>query len=348
MTDHQTLNHTGFIKTILMLLVFVDHACAFWTGAWFADEPAISSQELGLLSSLLGSFHVYAFALVSGYLFTYRLRKGGYEAWLPFLRKKAKRLILPYLFATPLWVAPVSAYFFQWDFSRLFMKYVLCVNPSQLWFLWMLFDVFAMVWPLKALLLKSPRIGWAAAMALYCVGLAGKRFLPNVFCIWTACQYVPFFYAGMRIRQKEERAAGFDPISGKWFVWLIAFTALLAAVLFTGRRSDARVAPIHSVLEFFLHLVGAVSAFAALRALSSRVPWQKSKLFQALSSYAMPMYLFHQQIIYFSIRWLNGRVTPWLNAGINFLMAFFGSFLISALLMRWPAARKLMGETSAE
>ena len=58
----------------------------------------------------------------------------------------------------------------------------------------------------------------------------------------------------------------------------------------------------------------------------------------------MPMYLFHQQIIYFTIYWLNGKVNPYLHAGINFVAALVGSFIISSILMRWKVTRFLIGE----
>lgn len=58
----------------------------------------------------------------------------------------------------------------------------------------------------------------------------------------------------------------------------------------------------------------------------------------------MAMYLFHQQIIYFTISALNGVVNPWINAGVNFVAAIAGSLIISAVLMRWKATRFLIGE----
>ena len=58
----------------------------------------------------------------------------------------------------------------------------------------------------------------------------------------------------------------------------------------------------------------------------------------------MAMYLFHQQIIHFTISALNGVVNPWINAGVNFVAAIAGSLIISAVLMRWKATRFLIGE----
>lgn len=73
-------------------------------------------------------------------------------------------------------------------------------------------------------------------------------------------------------------------------------------------------------------------------------PSQNNKNFKIILSYSMPMYLFHQQIIYLSIVTLNGKVNPWINTDINFIVAFIGSFSISTIFMRWKGIRFLIGE----
>ena len=70
----------------------------------------------------------------------------------------------------------------------------------------------------------------------------------------------------------------------------------------------------------------------------------KNKVFKLLSSYSMPMYLFHQQIIYFCIYVFNGKMNPWINATLNFSIAMLCSFIISAIIMRYSITRFLIGE----
>ena len=256
--EQKTLNNIPFVKTVLMILVMAGHACAFWTGEWLGVEPAIQSPAVGTVSEWLSNFHIYAFALVSGYLFTYIVHRGGYVAYLPFLGNKAKRLLIPYVFAMLLWVAPVSAFFFHWDVPYLFQKYILCVYPSQLWFLWMLFGVFALVWPLRKWMLSKPWIGWAVSMVFFGIGTVGDFLFANVFCIWTACKYVPFFFLGMRIRQKQENGERLYARPEGWLAWLIAYTILFIAARFVDRNASVFMKLIRFGLDFSLHFVGAV------------------------------------------------------------------------------------------
>ena len=327
-----------------MLLVIFGHACAFWSGHWFTENPSIESHDLSILYAWVGSFHIYAFTLVSGYIFAFKIRAGGYSMYVPFLQNKAKRLLVPYLFVMLIWVAPISAYFFHWDLPHLFKRYILCIDPSQLWFLWMLFGVFSIVWPLKNVMMERSIVGWIVSLAFYGVGIAGKRMLPNIFCIWTSCQYVTFFFFGMRIRSREKAEKKPTTETVPWFVWIIADVFIFIGTLLIDRQEGMIWSLMSIGANYVLHILGSIMAWTTLQALANRIPWQSSKVFKTLSSCSMPMYLFHQQIIYVTIAWLNGKINPWVHAGINFAVALIGSLLISVILIRWKITRTLIGE----
>lgn len=71
------LSNVGFIKTILMCMVILGHACDFWTGNWFTENPVFQSQGLSAFAGWLNSFHIFAFALASGYIFAFKILGGG-------------------------------------------------------------------------------------------------------------------------------------------------------------------------------------------------------------------------------------------------------------------------------
>lgn len=73
------LEQTVFIKAILMVLVILGHSVAFWSGDWFTKNPLYQSQSLNALYVWLSSFHVFAFTLVSGYIFAFKIRGGGVQ-----------------------------------------------------------------------------------------------------------------------------------------------------------------------------------------------------------------------------------------------------------------------------
>ena len=71
------LQNCSFVKCMLMLLVMFGHSIAFWTEQWIDLGVEISSPLLGYGYSWIDSFHIYAFALVSGYLFAFKIHGGG-------------------------------------------------------------------------------------------------------------------------------------------------------------------------------------------------------------------------------------------------------------------------------
>lgn len=231
------LENTVFVKTVLMILVIFCHAIDFWTGIWFTENPIIPSEHLSLLANYIGSFHVYCFVLASGYLFAFKVNKDGYNNYYQFIAKKAKRLLVPYVFVTIIWVAPISAYFFNWDLGYVVKKYLFAIDPSQLWFLWMLFGVFVITWPMRKVLIDKPVVGWLISIVFYGIGIVGKRIIPNIFCIWTACQYVLFFFIGMRIRVKEEKQERLITESIHWYLWIVVDLFIFAGTMLVERNS---------------------------------------------------------------------------------------------------------------
>ena len=92
------------------------------------------------------------------------------------------------------------------------------------------------------------------------------------------------------------------------------------------------------------HVFGALMSFFVLQCFASKVEWKKNKVFMLLSKNSMTIYLFHQQIIYFTILWLNGKVNPYVNSFINFVVSLFVSLLISTMLMKFKVTRILISE----
>lgn len=60
----------------------------------------------------------------------------------------------------------------------------------------------------------------------------------------------------------------------------------------------------------------------------------------------MSIYLFHQQIIYFVILYSNGRINPYLNALLNFIVCSLLSLALSSALYQLKITRFLIGENN--
>ena len=138
------LNNISFIKTIMMIIIVLYHSMLFFGNNWFLYvKPIYSADYIYNVALWMNSFHVQTFAMASGFLFYYlRIENNKYKNPKKDIIKRAKRLLIPYLFTSLLWVMPIAVYFFNYSLKDVVINFVLMKNPNQLWFLIMLFLVF--------------------------------------------------------------------------------------------------------------------------------------------------------------------------------------------------------------
>ena len=325
-----------------MLLVVLYHSILFYSGFdWFVGKPVYVVDSLKWLSGWLNSFHIYAFTLVSGYLYFYlRYEKGKYQQLKGFLINKVKRLIVPYVFVCVCWVIPVSYFFFNYTAGDIFKKYALATAPSQLWFLWMLFDVFVIVYCLSDVIYRSNIVSIILSLAGIVIGAVGGKLFPNVFCIWIGCSYIAYLILGCKIRQYgSDRLNRFGVTT-----WFVAHAGLYIVVNHMKSFNGLLFKISSFGLTVILQVIGAVMAFLVLQKLAGYIDWKQNKLIKGFSQISLPVFLLHQQLIYFSISIFNGHVNPYINAIINVVFAILGSAIITKLLYKVRVLRLLMGE----
>lgn len=332
------LRNCSFVKTILMLLVILYHSSVFWKGTWFTENPILESRKLAIFSEWLNSFHIYGFVLVSGFIYSYaRNELGKYQDYKVLIIGKMKRLLIPYYFVAILWVIPIQNIFLNYDMKTIIKYYILAEKPNQLWFLWMLFVVFILVNAVIDKVDKSSAFAviFSLGSFLFYVILRGK--IPDYFQIIMAFQYITFFVIGYYLQKVTiHYNVGFALFAIDIF--------LFCADKFWIPNGTSVFSLVHIVVGYFLHITGAIMSFVVLQLIAGKVSWENNKVFGLLSENSMAMYLFHQQLIYFSIVLLNGKVVPWMNALANYIVALLGSLAMSVLLKRWKTTSFLIGE----
>lgn len=343
-TDRKTeLTNCTFVKTVLMISIVFYHSIVFWRGGWDVvhTTPMDQSAVLYALAQWLAGFQNYAFVFASGYLFYYvKYERGGYSHFGSFIGNKAKRLLIPFLFVGAVWVIPISCLYLKQDIFQTIKDYLLVKDAGQLWFLFMLFGVFLIFWPLSDFFAKHHWAGFGTVLAVYAVRFALWGFIPSVFSIWNITRYLAIFWLGFKFRQGFLDVLRKIPLA----VWVVVYSLLLICF--------EKVTLPHSTLnklfsygmEFIIHAVGAVMAFVLLQRLANLVHWQDSKVFSFFAGSSMVIYLFHQQVIYFTVRGLNGILDSHFHAVVNFVVAMIISSAIAWLLMRFRVTRFLMGE----
>ncbi len=333
------LQNVNFAKSILMLCVIAGHSALFWSGNWFTIEsPLIKSSSIGDFGLWLGTFHTYSFTLLSGYIYSYIINRGGYSRYKDFLVKKFKRLIIPYIFVSVFWVIPICCFFYHYSILDIINNYVFGRSPQQLWFLLMLFDVFAIFHILITEI--SNRIYVVLPLCLLCYILS--LLIPveyNYFQIVTSLQYILFFAIGYLMWIKRNMCFRSKAISlAKWP--FLCFLVIIDIGLFMLLKKDIGF---RTLILSLLNFEGAITFSSLLMFVGKKINTERA-CWKILEKHSFTMYLLHQQIIFVSIVLLNGLICPSIHLVLNFVISTAVSLVISVLLHRNSLLRILLGE----
>lgn len=328
-------------KSLLMLLVVLYHSMLCCTGLSWAPQSAYqTSRTFYYIAQFLNSIHIWAFTFVSGYVYAYlRYETDRYSDWKTVIRKKTRRLLLPYAATAILWVVPFSCYFWRTGTKELVVNYLLGSAPSQLWFLLMLFWQFVFFQPLADRITvqrKNICLFLTAFLLLhYLPTVLSVVHVPNVFQFLTALRYALFFYLGIVFRRTDTR---------KFITWKVLGGGTIATVLlFVGQQNLLEQGALSKALAEgirpFVSIFGTYSFIIGCLLLHRRFPDEKGGIIQKSG---MTVYLFHQQLIYVSICLFN---KPWMPpialVFLNFCVGLFGGILIYLILRKWKITRFL-------
>lgn len=192
------------LRVIATLLVVIGHATRMFTAQGVYHDSIQENLILTKITGIIYSFHMPLFFLISGYVYGICLNKGGvYNSFLPFIKKKSQRLLLPYYFWGILYVAPIMVCLSITTLpyhTFVYQGIVLGLNCRHLWFLFTLFEIFVVV---HVLVLTSKKFGFFLVAIPVLLSIAFViRYIPNVprtFQLASFCDYSFYFVCGLAI-----------------------------------------------------------------------------------------------------------------------------------------------------
>lgn len=334
-TKNEFLPYLDFVKAFLMLLVVLYHCIALWRrGGWFNQPPREESLLLQAGAEWLNSFHIYCFTFVSGYIFCFQKCENRLPVnFFSFFVKKAKRLLLPYAIVSVCWAAPIYKCLYRCSWMDLCRNFLLAKNPSNLWFLLMLFWLFCFFYFIRMKYIENAYISLPILVILYYLSTVGLKVIPNYFQILMALRYAVFFWLGMYFYLK-----------GLGFInKLSSFSLLIIDIVVFGIWAGVSFYRNFVFLELSTNVVGAVAAFVIFIRLARRLQpiLEKFRLSSFLIKNNFYVYLLHQQIIFFVITFLNSRVPSLVLVLCNFVCSMVVSLGIIFLFQRLHALLRI-------
>lgn len=306
------------MKFIGIILVVAGHVTRMYT-----PQGLITTIEhnrmLEFITNVIYSFHMPMFVFVSGMTLAFvSARKSSYHAFWPFVRNKAKRLMIPYFVFALFWVLPFMVGYGFRDFKTYLLNgIILSFDCRHLWYVWMLFNVFILFYILRTIVerFKIPRYCiMIASLSLYvCEAIFGGK-LPY-FQIDSMLEYQFWFILGYMTMIYRQETRMLMPIS-----------------IIIGLVSSYFYAPISL---FTFALIGVWLTYL----LAQRIRCiTENKAVNKIVKNSFGIYLFHPIIIY-ALYYHFGKYQP--NEYIFALGVLITSFTISYFLTEMTRMVKL-------
>lgn len=195
-------------KAYAIILVVIGHVVGGYTGN-YSNEAYDKFVSITLF--LIYSFHMPLFFFLSGYSYAIQENSDDRKSYVRFLKKKARRLLIPYVVFTSLQVLIKLP--FQGKISSVVswksIPLMILIPVDQFWYLYVLFVVSALVafidWKNKSKLLNLCVIVFAyvsgALLSIVMPGVVKE----NSSVLLNVMKYSLFFYCGAIFKRKKKR-----------------------------------------------------------------------------------------------------------------------------------------------
>lgn len=332
-------NNRLYVRDILgataILLVVFNHSATIFFG-WKPNLYGIHSFKIAAISHLFIGIQMPLFVMISGYLYQHLISIGKYINFQKFLKKKIKRLLLPYLILAPLMIilfVPNGAN--PWVFSVNFFS-----GTHHLWFILMIFYAFIFFRVLGPYL-NDHQITASILLALVSVAgfYLGYIYTGNTFCITPCFKYFFFFFLGTVLYRQPH-----DLCDSKWWLFALIYLAIrIPHMLFFRNDSFIWINSITPVLE---GLFGCLASLGFAGKYGEQIMHFFKIPVNFISRNSYGIYIFHMPFVLWGINVFNHgpQINEYLVVAILFLGSLSFSLAINSLCRRYSTLKLLIGE----
>lgn len=181
-------NEYDLLKTLAVLLVILGHITIIYKDSY---------EVLEILTTIIYIFHMPLFIALSGAIYQLGRNNNKYTQFFPFLKNKLRRILLPFLIVSIMFLTPSLVMLGMCDSITGCILNILtggnCIK--HLWFLPALLWIFLIVWILDYFKINT-YLGFTGAIIL-AILCSTSSFDLHYFCISLAIQNLPYFILGM-------------------------------------------------------------------------------------------------------------------------------------------------------
>lgn len=332
----QRLDNLDIIRALSIIIVVAFHGYGMmYTHFNDATNQMYSDIYEPFNQSVLICIAMPMFIFVSGYLFSYLLGLGKYKTWSELVRKKAQRILLPFLVFSWIFMATTG----NWHP----LEPIIQGTYWHLWFLPMLFWCFIIYYGIHRAGLSNRLWFTIPLLILSLFGVSAPKFVP----MYIGLQYIHkwffwFYLGGMICQYKDIITAALT----KYNSFLLLIAAYFAYALIDIREYGD---------DTWYATLGNASMVVALWYLSTLVDWTKLKISTyiiSFSTYSFGIYIFHNWVEHQLLSNTSKRILHLDEIAATheilfplcfFLVALFISWFLTKLLMMTKVGKYLIG-----
>lgn len=197
----RNFNRYDLLKCIAIILVVIGHITILYNAN---KHPEINTSFLEAITTAIYLFHMPLFMAVSGSIYEIGYKRGKYREFVPFIKNKIYRLLIPYLCVGLLFLLPTLVLInddLAFNQIELYSKILFAHGNKHLWFLLALFWIFIFQFIADRLRIRK-WILFFFALALSYVKSFGLGF--DFMCFTMALHYWPYFILGTLIENYDK------------------------------------------------------------------------------------------------------------------------------------------------
>lgn len=297
----ETLGKIVNLRALAIIIVVIGHSIILYSHKWGLYSTIYNVRFLDILKDWINLIQMPLFLSISGFLFARSYKKYKFKA---FVMKKAKRLLIPYVFVAVFWMYPIKrvvGYYSQNIIQYIVKDVIWGKDIGHLWFLPCLFISFVCSYFLFKLFKKDDKlhkcIKVIVFVGLYVISLIGNKFTAFPWINYL-CSYYVWFYSGRLIYDYMDR-----------ITHLNRFIVIAVSMLF-------------SALAIWLDIsvVNGIATAMLLIMLYNVVGVNDNKIITSISDCSFGIYLLHSPVIYITFTYM-ANYNPTIVVFVNIVFA---------------------------
>lgn len=341
------LIHVAILKVLAALLVVLGHSSHIYVDGWVYSSK-IDSKFFWFLTHYIYSFHMPLFVFITGYVYYYtKVELHKYNKLEILTRNKFMRLLIPYYLVGIFYLIPIRTllgHYKGYGFLTVIFKGIILAKFSgNLWFLWMIFNVFVLFYIMeKRIKSNNTIINFCFMFVMFIAGnFLLKRDRLSIFQIPNILIYFIYFYCGYIFRQHQKSIKSM--FTKYKHLGLSVF--ILHLVLFFILNSVGHTIPQTTnnfKLELFMDCFGLITAVSSIIfyyylsvVFERKYPAiMNNRLFNILQKYNFKIYLFHYPIIFIILYFIaDSSLNPFILVNSCFILSIILSILLDNVLL---------------